>query len=162
MKNIIILATLALAGWFHAQVAIGKTTLTNSSVALEFGTDVRGIRLPVVTDVSAMTGTNGSMVFDAATGSFRFYANNVWSTATAGGQTGGAPTGADTGNGVIIGANSSSATGALIIESSDKALVLPRAVLIDQRTITGVKGLAMWDSAMKAVVVYDGAKWNYY
>ncbi|MDR6159062.1 hypothetical protein QF023_002867 [Chryseobacterium sp. SLBN-27] len=162
MKKIIILTALTLAGWVQSQVAIGKTTLTNSSVALEFGSDVRGIRLPLVTDATTMTGTNGSMVFDAATGSFRFYANNVWSAATSGGQTGGAPTGSDTGSGVIVGANSSSATGALIIESSNRALVLPQAILVGQRSITGVKGLAIWDPALKAVAVYDGVKWNYY
>ena len=162
MKNIIILAVLSMAGVFKGQVAIGKTSVTNSSVALEFGTDVRGIRLPVVTNAATMTAANGSLVFDGTSGSFRWYANNTWSTATAGGQTGGAPTGADTGTGVIIGANSSSAAGALIIESSSRALVLPQAPLVDQRTITGVKGLALWDSALKAVVVYDGTKWNFY
>ncbi|MEC3875057.1 hypothetical protein [Chryseobacterium salviniae] len=161
MKNIIILALLSIAGVFKSQVAIGKSTVTNSSVGLEFGTEVRGIRLPLVTDASAMAASNGSLVFDTATGSFRYYANNTWSTATAGGQTGGAPTGADTG-GVIIGASSSSSTGALIIESSSRALVLPQAPLIDQRSLTGVKGLAVWDPAAKAVAVYDGVKWNFY
>ena len=157
-----ILTLLSVAGFLNAQVAIGKTTITNSSVALEFGSDARGICLPVVDDAEAITATNGSLVFDGATGSFRYYANNTWSSATAGGQTGGAPAGADTAGGVIIGANSSSAKGALIIESSSRALVLPYLPLVEQRTITGVKGLVLWDSALKAVAVYDGTKWNYY
>lgn len=147
-----------------AQTAIGKTTVTNPSCLLEFGTEARGIRLPLVVNTST-TPSPGTIVFDTATGSLRTY-NGSWSAATAGGSTGGAPVGADSGGPVIIGANNTAATGAaLVLEASDKALVVPRVEKVVKTMQTPVKGLMVWDPTVSgggAIAVYNGVNWIYY
>lgn len=163
MKKIILLIVLCLGTQVKAQIAIGKSSVTDSSCLLEFGNESRGIRLPLVTDATAMTTSAGSIVFDTATGSFRYYDGTVWSTIIAGGTTGSSPTGADTGNGVIMGSNTTLAVGgALILEATDKALVLPRVNNVEFRMQTPVRGLMVWDTAKKQVAVYNGTKWCYF
>lgn len=163
MKKVLFLFLLGCSIQGMAQIAIGKSTVTNSSCLLEFGPEVRGIRMPLVSNATAITTSQGSMVFDTTTGSFRYFNGTSWSTATAGGTTGGSPTGADSGNGVIIGANTTTATGgALIMEATNKALVLPQGNNVEYRILTPARGLMLWDTAKKAVAVYDGTKWTYF
>ena len=146
-----------------AQIAIGKSAVTNSSCLLEFGNEARGIRLPLVTDASVMTISAGSLVFDTATGSFRYYNGTAWSDVVSGGISGGSPSGTDSGDGVIMGSNTTSATGGvLILEATGKALVLPRVNNVDVRMQTPVRGLMVWDTAKKQVAVYNGAKWCFF
>ena len=161
-KSIIILATVLLPALAVAQVGIGKSTVTNGSVLLEFGTDARGIRLtPVQNATSLPTPVGGTITFDGATGSFRYYEAG-WSVADGGGVTGGHPTGTDTNTqGTIIGANSSSAKGALILESSDKALVLPKVGDV-KRIASPPTGLLVYDTFDKSVKVYNGNGWVKY
>lgn len=162
MKRIILILTIAFSYGVKAQIAIGKTTTTNASCLLEFGAEARGIRLPIVSDASALTVSPGTIVFDATTGSFR-YNQGTWSTATSGGITGGAPLGTDSGNGVIIGSSTTTKVGGvLILEATDKALVLPTINNAELRILTPTKGLMAWDSAKKQVAVYNGAKWCFY
>jgi len=168
-KSIIILATVLLPVLAVAQVAIGKSTVTNGSVILEFGTDARGIRLtPVQNVTSFISPVKGTIAFDGATASFRYFEGplaGAWSTPdTELSQAGGYPTGTD-GNtiGVIIGAKSPTggATGALILESSNKALVLPKVSDV-RRIATPPKGLLLYDTFDKSVKVYNGNAWVKY
>lgn len=162
MKTIILIFALSIGIQGKAQVAIGKSSVTNSSCLLEFGSEARGIRLPLVSNATAMTTSAGCLVFDTATGSFRFYNGAVWNDPKSGGTTGGAPSGSDIGDGVIIGANTTSATGgALILEATDKALVLPKVDDV-ARMQTPIRGLIVWDISRKQVAVYNGANWDYY
>lgn len=163
MKKIFLLIVLCVGTQVMAQIAIGKSTVTNSSCLLEFGNEARGIRLPLVTDASAMTTSEGSLVFDTATGSFRYYDGILWSDVTPGGTLGGAPSGSDSGSGVIMGSNTTSASGgALFLEATNKALVLPIINNVELRILTPSVGLIAWDTAKKQVAVYNGVKWCYY
>ena len=161
-KIIIILATVLLPVLAVAQVGIGKSTVTNGSVILEFGTDARGIRLTPVQNVTSLPSpVGGTIAFDGNTGSFRYY-ETAWSVADGGGVTNGHPTGTD-GNttGVIIGAKTSLATGALILESSNKALVLPKVSDV-RRIATPPTGLLLYDTFDKSVKVFNGNVWVKY
>ena len=163
MKNFLIMIFLCVGAHGLAQIAIGKSAVTNSSCLLEFGNEARGIRLPLVTDASVMTISAGSLVFDTATGSFRYYNGTAWSDVVSGGISGGSPSGTDSGDGVIMGSNTTSATGGvLILEATGKALVLPRVNNVDVRMQTPVRGLMVWDTAKKQVAVYNGAKWCFF
>jgi hypothetical protein len=162
MKKIIVIIAMALGCISNAQTAIGKSGTTNASCLLEFGAEARGIRLPLVSDASALTVSPGTLAFDAATGSFR-YNQGTWSAVTSGGSTGGSPTGTDSGGPVIIGADSTTKVGgALILEASDKALVLPTINNAEIRILSPTKGLMAWDSAKRQVAVYNGSKWCFY
>lgn len=165
MKNKMIITSLFFIGFLttaKAQVAIGKTGITNSSVLLEFGTAPKGIRLNPVENVTSLTASAGTIAFDGATGSFRYYNGTGWSTSDAGGITGGNPTEPDNNTqGTIIGATTSSLQGAVILEASDKAIVLPKvsnALVI----ASPPKGLMVYDISLKALKVYNGNNWISY
>jgi len=167
-KSIIILATVLLPVLAVAQVAIGKTTVTNGSVLLEFGTDARGIRLTPVQDVTSfLSPVKGTIAFDGTTASFRYFEGagaGAWSAADTGTSTGGHPAGPDaTTTGVVIGASSPpvGVTGALILESTNKALVLPKVSDV-RRIASPPKGLLVYDTFDKTVRVYNGVGWVRY
>jgi hypothetical protein len=103
------------------------------------------------------------IAFDGATGSFRYYNGATWSTASPGGETGGAITGTDTSK-IHIGATTSttSDTAVLILgkdSGENKALILPR-IANGKLKINNLKpGLMYYDTVCKMVMVYNGNSW---
>lgn len=166
MKTTLILNLLTVFtfGTITAQVGIDKDSGFGANAILEFGSEARGIRLTPVADATTLTATGGTIVFDGATGSFRYYDGTSWSTAIAGGTTGGAPAAADsTTQGVLIGTNSSSAQGVLILGADTgetKALVLPNINLTEARIPNPAVGLMVYDTASGTVRVFNGNSWT--
>lgn len=175
MKKIIT-TTIALLAFsatnsLNAQVAIGKTNITNNSVLLEFGAETKGIILPSVpTVIGAVSG--GTFVFNTTDKSVQVWEekNNAntggWTDLTE--KNNGIPHGfstagtTDVSNGVIIGASASTKSGALVLESTTKAMVLPQ-VANPHLTMKGaIAGTMVYDTASDTFAVYDGANWNYW
>jgi len=157
-----------------AQVAIGKTTITNPSILLEFGEESKGIIVPQVSSVPSPS--NGTFVFNNSTGilAMEVYENGVWKDLTSDPTTtpnktiGLAHSFTNNGsdiigdNGVIIGANTSSKRGALVLESTEKALLLP---LVENPHITikgAIAGTMVYDTASDTLAVFDGKYWSYW
>jgi hypothetical protein len=155
----------------NAQVAIGKTVLTNNSVLLEFGNETKGIILPSTSTVPASVG--GTFIYNPASKSVQ-----VWEQRDNGG-TGGwlnlteinmgishafTNTGPDTTatSGVIMGAETSNKKGVLVLESSDKALVLPIVESPHTTMPSSVAGTMVYDPLSDTLAVYDGATWNFW
>src|ERR1700750_609912 len=62
-----------------SQVAIGKTTITNSSVSLEFANANRGIVLPWVTSsASVVDAVPGTMIYDLTDHKIKIKYNTEW------------------------------------------------------------------------------------
>jgi len=137
MKNLQYIFLIFIGINVSAQVAIGKP-IDNNSAILDFAnTGDRGILLPVVNsiDASRTPETPGTILLDATnsnTAQFKLRNNTTWVTYSR--NTGNAssiinnrPTTPDLDNTTkfIIGNNTSTAVGALIIESTTKALALP-------------------------------------
>lgn len=161
MKKLILLLFPALVS---AQVAIGKEQVDGSGI-LDFpaGT-TNGIILPRVLDSETMTTAEpGTMVFDLATSRVKYF-NGAWTDLSD--KTGNNPAliaGNDiTTNGVIIGAPSSTASGVLVLESADKALILPKVT----DPVTNVKsptaGMICYDPTTKMICVYNGTEWFFW
>jgi len=166
MRKIIILtALLPFLGisQMNAQVAIGKTDITNASVLLEFGTEPKGIILPSV--ASAPGAEGGTFIFNTAAKSVQVFQDTGWTSLTDENQGiahSYTNTGTDIGNGMIIGASSSTKPGVLVLESTTKAMVLPQ-VANPHLTIKGaVAGTLVYDTAAAMIAVYDGANWSYW
>uniref|UniRef100_A0AAU6WPE1 Uncharacterized protein n=3 Tax=Chryseobacterium TaxID=59732 RepID=A0AAU6WPE1_9FLAO len=67
MKKAINIFSLLLFTSGFSQVAIGKTSVSNASVSLEFGSGNRGIILPWVTSAASVTGAvDGTIIYDIA------------------------------------------------------------------------------------------------
>lgn len=150
----------------NAQIGI-ETNTVNGSGLLDFpeGT-TKGIILPHVINVNNMNNISaGTLVFDGASAKVKYYNGVSWSDLTD--KPGASPIlmAGDEQNrskGVIIGAPDSSANGVLILESSDKALILPK--IIDP--VTNVKspnaGMMCYDPVAKLVCFYNGTDWFFW
>lgn len=170
LKIQITLLVLLLSYFINAQVAIGKNSVTNNSVLLEFGTEPKGIILPSVD--AAPQAVGGTFIFDITDNSVKVYeeinngTNNNWTNLTENDEPGVAHlfvnTGTDTGEGVIIGADTSTKPGVLVLESTTQAMVLPQ-VANPHLTMPGsIAGTMVYDTASDMIAIYDGANWSYW
>lgn len=175
-----------LAGNFtNAQVSIGKQGLSGGSSILEFSGmtqtfasedtetgNIKGLILPAVTVSPAFSiinpptdhPQNGTFLFDKQTSKVRMFENGNWMDMTDSGTSSAIipVTGTETGNGVIIGASSSSAKGALILESANKAMILPYIKNPHLTVKNPYPGMMCFDTVSKSVAVFDGNKWSYW
>lgn len=161
MKKIIILFFPII---LKAQIAIGKDTVDGSGI-LDFpeGT-TSGIILPWVTNSENMTPvTPGTLVFDLTTSKVKYY-NGVWNELSD--KTGLNPVispGNDiAANGVIIGSSTSSATGVLVLESGDRALILPKVLDPATNVKSPAAGMICYDPGTKIMCVYNGSEWFFW
>lgn len=156
----------------NAQIGIGTTVLTNSSVLLEFGADSTGIILPQVT--SATNAAAGTFLFDAADKSVKMKEdknnslNGNWTNLTQNSIQGKLHSFSNAGvdqignNGVVMGSFTSSKSGALVLESTTRALVLPK-VNNPQNALKGsIAGTMVYDTASGMLAVFDGSTWSYW
>jgi len=167
----VILYVFFAANKMQAQVAIGKNSVTNSSVLLEFGTEAKGIILPSV--ASAPGAAGGTFVFDTTDNSVKVLeeknggVNGNWTNLTKNEQEPGVQhsfsnAGADVGDGVIIGSATTTKPGVLVLESTDKAMVLPRIADPDVIIKGAVAGTMVYDLASDTLAVFDGRNWSYW
>lgn len=167
-----------------AQVAIGKTSLASVSSILEFGgetatdsandfttTNFRGIILPSVTNSPTFAAApsitnpqNGTFLFDKQMMKVRMFENGNWIDMTDTGTVSGIipSNGNATGDGVIIGSSTSNAVGALILESADKALVLPHINDPATKVKSPYQGMMCYDTLSNSIAIYDGLNWSYW
>ena len=151
----------------NAQAVIGKTTPQGSGI-VDFNVgDKAGIVLPWVTALptgKALTG--GVMLFDANLKKVVYYNDTAWVDLS---KRAGAvdlsiqasvPEAAT--KGTVIGAESSSVDGVLVLESADKALILPRIVSPHLNIIKPMAGTICYDTVKKMVCVYNGTEWTFW
>lgn len=147
----------------NAQVSIGKTSVTNTSVILEFGSDSKGIILPSVSTIPASVG--GTFIVNANEKAVQVFENNGWTNLSNKGELVNHSfinPRAEVGKGAIIGARTSSREGVLVLESSTKALVLPKSANPHTNIKSPVSGTILYDTASSTLAVYDGANWSYW
>lgn len=165
-----------------AQVAIGKSAVEGTSTLLDFDdTDnTRGIILPAVTSLPASP-ANGTFVFDTTDNKVKvFYlgisdgAEGNWHYLTEVGidpQPGSFDypdtlthlnNTADTGAGTVIGAESSTADGVLVLESTDKAMILPKIASPHMSVKSPYPGMMCYDTITHSLAVFDGSNWYFW
>lgn len=150
--------------FYHAQVAVEKTSLDGSSI-LDFNAGTtKGIILPALTTLPASP-PNGFLGFNKLDARVYAYQNNIYVPLTQG-------TGiitalitnpsAEIGNGVIIGAATSTASGVLVLESTSLALTLPKINQPHLNVKSPYPGMMCYDTATNTIAIFDGAYWNYW
>ncbi len=169
MKKYFILSVLSLALCSIAlsQTAIEKKTTDVSSV-LDFASGTtKGIILPAVETLPA-TPANGTFLFDKVAKIVKMYQNGAWVDLSGVGETAGtvplAPYSGTVDNGkqTVMGARSTTADGVFVLESSDKALVLPKISNPHLNVKSPYPGMMCYDTDRKALAVFDGKVWNYW
>jgi hypothetical protein len=168
MKKIIFVICAVFAGFVaNAQAVIGKTTPDGSGIVDFNAGGKSGIVLPWVTTLptgSALTG--GVMLYDAAKKKVVYYNETGWVDLS--NHTGtidltiqnGVPEAAT--KGTVIGATSSSVDGVLVLESSNKALILPKVASPHLNIISPMPGTICYDTVKKMVCIYNGSEWTFW
>ena len=186
-KSIIYTAIFAsFAMGMNAQVAIGKQSINGSSTILDFAettatnsptdqetANYKGIILsavtvsPTFTVVNPTTNNpnNGTFLFDKTTNRVRMFENGEWvnlSDEGSGTNLINNPSAENTSDGVIIGAEESDATGVLVLESPNKALVLPHVKNPHITVKSPYAGMICYDTVSNSLAVFDGNVWSYW
>lgn len=148
-----------------AQIAIGGKQTVDGSAILDFpaGT-TKGIILPYVTNSNTMNNVApGTLVFDRSTSKVK-YNDGFWKELTD--KTGSIPTvspGVDnTASKVIFGSNTSNADGVLVLESNNKALILPHIIDPVNTVKSPVPGMIAYDPVKNMLCVYNGIEWFFW
>ena len=174
-----------IASLSFAQVAIGKSNISNTSVSLEFGTGNKGIILPWAnnsTGVSLPASGNksGTLILDVNDKKVKLSKNdgtwfdltvhNLEKPATGGNivinnalQTNAAfpeKTDAKT----MIGGNptTDSTPGILVLADTNKAMIPPLVTDPATNIKNPAPGMMVYDSAKKLLAVYNGTVWSYW
>ena len=174
MKIVYSILFCALAATASAQVAIGKQSIDGVNTLLDFNnisSNYNGIILPAVDDTNnALSATsannNGTFLFDKSDNKIKMYENNTWKDLTDAGDSSSilvnASAEAADQQGTIIGDKISNAKGVLVLESADKAMILPK-VKDPHTTVVGpYPGMICYDTTSQTLALFDGKVWNYW
>lgn len=175
MKNIINILLLAVSPMAFSQVIIGDETGTaqnKTSVLLEFSeAEKKGIILPYVKTLP-QNPVGGTLILDATSptsarvkyynGEWRDLTNNDQLVADVSAELSHQPNIAETQEAkVIIGADTSSADGVLVLESTDKAMVLPTVASVND-IVNPSPGMIVYLSEDNLLAVYNGRTWSFW
>jgi hypothetical protein len=175
------------ASAMNAQIAVGKQTVNGNSTILDFAghtateaptdqttSNIKGIVLPAVEASPAYTVSNpatnspnnGTFLFDRTLKMVRMFTNGAWvnlSDVTGVDiPTALVNTSSEVTGGVIIGATTTNALGVLVLESTDKALILPHVNNPHTSVTSPYPGMMCYDTVSNSLAVYDGFRWNYW
>ncbi|KYH05100.1 hypothetical protein A1704_13120 [Chryseobacterium cucumeris] len=167
MKKIVSIIIITASGIFNAQVALGKTTLESASSSIEFGNENRGIVLPWVTDTSGIQNVvNGTLIFDISDMKVKVYQNNLWKDLSVD-TTGNADTSlqdnlTDQPEAKVSVGTPSSVSGILVLEDSNKAMILPKVTSPHLNIISPAAGMMVYDTQKKQLAVFNGTVWSFW
>ena len=168
------MTALMLTALVNAQVAIGKESINGTSTLLDFydqADNFRGIILPAVDNINNALATtpannNGTFLFDKSDSKIKMYENGAWVVLSDEGNKTQIVNNTTTENtqnqGVIIGSDTSNAKGVLVLESADKALILPHIAKPHETVKSPYPGMMCYDTEGKVLAVFDGKVWNYW
>lgn len=177
MKKTIIALFTGITTLSYAQIIVGDavgTTSVKTSVLLDFAPNQnKGLILPYVRTLPTAP-TEGTLVLDAsdATKARIKYYNGTWIdlsgqdaniTNTLATQPTTAQVAETAGEKVILGAQSSTANGVLVLESTTKSMVLP--IVQDVQNIPSpAPGMMVYvnKAGAKRLAVFNGSKWSYW
>lgn len=165
MKNIILLVGFLSSGLVCAQVGIGKESIDGDGI-LDFAPNTtNGIMLPIVETIpnDAVAGT---FLMDKNDKIIKVKDNSGWVALSDAGSINNATfnTNAEVSgpNRVIIGNSATTVPGVLVLESPDKALILPKIANPHINVKSPYPGMICYDKVSKTMAVFDGLKWSYW
>lgn len=148
----------------QAQTAIGKRTVDGNSAILDFASgSTNGIILPAVTTLPASP-ANGTFLLDKNDRRVKMRQNGAWVNLSDQGSTSAiiANPATETANRTVMGSRSSNADGVLVLESSDKALILPKINSPHLNVKSPYPGMMCYDTTSQSMAIFDGFAWSYW
>lgn len=149
-----------------SQIGINSNIRSSNSVLLEFNNHSNnnmGITLPVV-DTTSTQMVMGTILFDKSDSRIKYKDDKEWVSLSyvegdleryIGNNSN------DTQRKIVIGDNNNSATpGLLVLESQNKAMVLPHVINPMVNVKNPYPGMICYDPTIKAMYLFDGRYWN--
>lgn len=152
-------------GVFPAQIGIQKAQADGDGL-LDFATNTtNGILLPIV-ETLPTDAKEGTILMDKNDKIIKMYTGLIWIPLSDAGSITGATfnTSAEIAgtNRIIMGAGASTAPGVLVLESANKALILPKIATPHTNVKSPYPGMICYDTTSKSLAVFDGLKWSYW
>lgn len=176
-KTVFVFVLLFIGIMLQAQIAIGKTSIDGNSI-LDFGTENKGIILPVVEVSPTNTYADGTILFDETDLKVKIRQDGNWLELSGEGSLQVQKdtndleittartlfTSDEEGNGVIIGSDTPSVDGVLVLEATEnaQALTLPKVSNPQTSIKSPTAGTMVYDTVSKSLAVFDGKVWNYW
>lgn len=170
MKKITITILTIIAANAYSQVAIGKASVTNPSVSLEFGSANKGLLLPWVTSAVSVTGAvDGTIIYDTSDKKVKYRKAGSWFDLSV--NNNGIvdtsiqdPLTENPTAKVVIGASGATDTtpGILVLSDTDKAMILPKVASPHLNIINPSAGMMVYDTTAKQLAVYNGTVWSFW
>lgn len=176
-KTLLMTITLA-ASCLSAQMAVGKASITNNSVSLEFGnvagnaSTQKGILLPWVnsaTEVQNAGAVTGTLIFDTTDKKVKYYKDTnttpIWfdlSVDTTGVVDVSLQTSlAEKAEAKVSIGTATSTPGILVLEDNDKAMILPK---VDKYSsvVNPSPGMMVYDISNDMLCLYNGTVWSFW
>lgn len=154
------------------QTSIGKKTAEGADVLLDFKTnESRGIILPWVTkDTDVVLPVGGTLIFDSNDKKVKYYkggTNAEWVDLSI--NNGNVDLNIQQGSlenttfsQAVIGSRSSSASGVLVLESDNKAMVLPKMENPHLNILSPQAGTIAFDTLSKMLCIFNGNEWSFW
>ncbi|AKK74695.1 hypothetical protein HX13_06210 [Chryseobacterium sp. P1-3] len=170
MKKTITILSLFLLNQYFAQVAIGKDSISNSSVSLEFSNGSRGLILPWITSAaSAIGAVDGTFIYDVSDKKVKYRQAGTWKDLSID-TTGTVNTVLQNsktelaGAKIVIGGNGNTDTtaGILVLADQDKAMILPKMDTPHLNIINPAAGMMAYDTATHQLAVFNGTVWTFW
>ena len=168
MKKTFIILFSILATCAFSQVAIGKPTVTNTSVSLEFGSENRGLLLPWVTSAASVTGAvDGTIIYDITDKKVKYLKAGSWfdlsDTGAVNTTLQDSLTEKSTAKAAIGKDGATDTTpGILVLTDSDKAMILPKVASPHLNIINPSAGMLVYDTTAKQLAVFNGTVWSFW
>jgi hypothetical protein len=167
MKNIVfIILILGVGLTANAQMAIGKHQVDGSGI-VDFRDEWEaGIVLPWVTTIPTGKALSpGVLIYNAIEKKVMYYNGTAWVDLSihAGAvnltEQDAIP---EVAGGTVVGALSSPVKGVLVLETTDKALILPKVASPHLNIIKPMAGTICYDKNKKMMCVYNGTEWSFW
>lgn len=152
----------------YTQVAFGKNTVDGAGI-LDFGTG-KGMILPWV-ESAGVSDADGTLIFDTSDNKVKIRQNGVWVDFSVNSGTLDANRAnaiavhlleTETPGFVAIGTTTPSANGVLVLESSDRAFILPKMASPHLNMVDPEPGTIVYDTVSKLMCVFNGSEWTFW
>lgn len=150
----------------YSQLLIGKKS-SEGSILIDFAENTtNGLILPHVEDVESMIDTTaGTIVFDSKSKKIKYFEGEFWvdmnsNEGSLSSEFKNIEIAED--QGVIIGSETSNAKGVLILESNDKALVLPKIENPAKNVPSPYPGMICFDTISNNIYFFNGKVWEFW
>lgn len=149
-----------------SQIGIGISSVKGSALIDFAENTTNGMILPHVNDVDNMlVDTKGTIVFDEKSKKVKYFDGEKWISMN---REEGKLSDSfsfqeyDVSQGVIIGNEKSDASGVLILESNDRALVLPKISDPAKNVTSPYPGMICYDTVSNNVYFFNGLVWEFW